>query len=179
MTFEETSIAGAFVIRPEPVSDERGFFARTYSHEEFRRRGLDPVFVLQGLSHNRKCGTLRGMHLQLPPHAENKLVACNRGAIYDVVLDLRPDSPSYRRWFGADLTARGLESMFIPKGCAHGFITLEDETVVHYDISAAHTPELARGYRYDDPAFQIVWPMAPVVVSKRDLAYPLFGPATS
>jgi dTDP-4-dehydrorhamnose 3,5-epimerase len=175
MTFEETPIVGTFVIRPERVADNRGFFARTYSHEEFRRRGLDPVFVLQGLSHNDTRGTLRGMHLQLPPHDENKLVACSQGAIYDVVLDLRPQSPSYRRWYAANLTARGLESLYIPKGCAHGFITLEDDTLVHYDISAPHAPELARGYRYDDPAFQIAWPMAPVVISDRDLAYPPFA----
>jgi dTDP-4-dehydrorhamnose 3,5-epimerase len=171
MKFLPTDVAGALLIEPERHEDERGFFARTFCVDELARHGLDPKVVQRSISHNRKRGTLRGMHLQAAPHEENKIVSCIRGEIYDVVLDLRPASPSYRRWVGALLTADNHQLLFIPKGCAHGFITLTDDATVHYEISEFHHPESARGVRYDDPAFGIVWPLTPVVVHRRDLAF--------
>jgi dTDP-4-dehydrorhamnose 3,5-epimerase len=178
MIFSQTAIPGAFLIRPEPIEDDRGFFARTYSIDEFRSHGLDPEVVQRSLSFNRRRGTLRGMHLQLAPHAENKLVSCSQGEIYDVIVDLRRDSPTHRRWIAARLSAVGLEALFIPQGCAHGFITLADDTVVRYDISAPYAPTSARGLRFDDPAFGIEWPFAPVVVNPRDLGFPPYAAQT-
>jgi dTDP-4-dehydrorhamnose 3,5-epimerase len=171
MIFEPTQIPGAVVIRPQRMEDERGSFARIYCERELAEQGLDPRLVQHSLSYNRLRGTLRGMHFQTAPHAENKLVSCNRGAIYDVIVDLRAGSPSYRRWIAATLTADGQEALFVPKGCAHGFITLADETTVEYKISEFYAPGFAQGVRFDDPAFAIEWPLAPVVISPRDLAY--------
>jgi dTDP-4-dehydrorhamnose 3,5-epimerase len=172
--FEQTDIPGAFVIRGQPAEDERGYFARLFCEREFEQHGLETRFVQDSVSYNRKRGTLRGMHFQAAPHEETKLVSCHRGAIYDVIVDLRPESPRYRRWTAATLTAQGLEALYVPKGCAHGFIALEDETIVRYAISAFHVPGIGRGVRYDDPAFNIVWPMVPTVVNERDRSYPLF-----
>jgi dTDP-4-dehydrorhamnose 3,5-epimerase len=169
--FSKTEIEGAFLIRPEAMKDERGFFARTFCVDELREHGLDPRVVQRSISYNHRRGTLRGMHFQLAPHEENKIVSCSRGAIHDVIIDLRPGSPSYRRWCGFALTAARFESIFVPRGCAHGFITLEDETVVEYGISEFHHPESARGVRFDDPAFGVEWPLEPVVISARDLGY--------
>ncbi len=173
MIFERTSVDGAFLIRPECLTDERGFFARTYCVDELAAVGIDPRVVQGSISYNRSRGTLRGMHYQAEPHQENKFVTCSRGAIYDVVLDLRPHSATFRRWYAATLSDANFEALFIPKGCAHGFLTLTEDAVVHYDISEFHRPESSRGYRYDDPAFRIEWPFAPTVVSARDLDYPL------
>ncbi len=175
MLFEETAVDGAFLIRPERIEDERGFFARTFCVRELSERGLDPTVVQSSLSYNRRRGTLRGMHFQVAPHEENKLVSCRQGSIYDVIIDLRPSSPTYSRWFGATLTAAGFEKLFIPKGCAHGFITLLDDSIVEYDISNYYHPESARGVRYDDPAFNVVWPMAPAVINGRDQSYPPYS----
>jgi dTDP-4-dehydrorhamnose 3,5-epimerase len=172
MTFEKTRVDGAFLIRPQPRQDERGFFARVYCVNEFRERGLDLPIVQRSISFNRSKGTLRGMHFQVAPYPENKLVSCTRGAIFDVVLDLRPTSATYGTWFGATLTAEGLESMYVPAGCAHGFITLATDTIVAYEISEFHHPECARGVRFDDPAFCIEWPSPPSVINARDLSYP-------
>jgi dTDP-4-dehydrorhamnose 3,5-epimerase len=172
--FSETKLPGAFLIRPERLEDERGFFARTFCVQEFAAHGIDSRIVQRSVSSNRRRGTLRGIHYQLPPHRENKLVSCSRGAIYDVIVDLRPDSASYRQWLGVTLTADSFDALFVPAGCGHGFMTLEDETVVRYDISEFHAPEFARGVRFDDPAFAIEWPMAPAVISERDLAFPPF-----
>ena len=174
MIFAETRVAGAFLIRPERLADERGFFARIYCEREMTEHGLDPRVVQRSVSYNKVRGTLRGMHYQIAPHQENKLVSCLRGAIYDVVVDLRPSSTTYRRWTGATLTAEGFEALFVPKGCAHGFVTLVDEALVHYEISDFHHPESARGVRYDDPAFAIEWPLAPVVINERDRGYPAY-----
>jgi dTDP-4-dehydrorhamnose 3,5-epimerase len=174
VTFTETKLKGAFVIRPERHEDERGYFARTYCVREFAEAGIDPGVVQRSVSYNRVRGTLRGMHYQEAPHGENKLVSCARGALYDVIVDLRPASPTFRGWFGLTLTAEEHTSLFIPQGCAHGFITLADETVVNYDISSFHRPEAARGVRYDDPAFGIEWPLAPVVIADRDRRFPNF-----
>jgi len=172
MIFSETRISGAVVIRPEPIEDERGFFARTYCVDEFREHGIDPLVLQRSISFNRRRGTLRGMHFQVAPHEENKLVWCSRGAIYDVIVDLRRSSSTYRQWIATRLSGDEFEALFVPKGCAHGFITLEDDTVVRYDISATHTPGSARGLRFDDPGFGIDWPAEPVVISPRDLAFP-------
>ena len=174
MIFERTAVDGAFLIRPERREDERGFFARTYCVRELTDAGLDPTVVQRSISYNRRSGTLRGMHYQIAPHEESKLVSCAHGAIYDVVLDLRPSSSTFRRWHAATLSDENFEGLFIPKGCAHGFLTLADDVVVQYEISEYHHPESARGLRYDDPAFGITWPSAPTVISARDLEYPAY-----
>jgi dTDP-4-dehydrorhamnose 3,5-epimerase len=172
--FTTTEIEGAALIKPERHEDERGFFARTYCVRELAEHGLDPQVVQRSVSFNRRRGTLRGMHYQIAPHEETKLVSCSRGEIHDVILDLRPASPSYRRWFAATLTADNGHLLYVPKGCAHGFITLTDDVVVDYQISDFHHPESARGVRYDDPAFGITWPLAPAVINARDEGYALF-----
>lgn len=168
MIFAATAIEGAFLIQPERFEDERGFFARTYCVRELQEHGLDSQVVQRSVSHNRKRGTLRGMHYQIAPHEETKLVSCSRGAIHDVIIDLRPDSPSYRRWTGAALSADNGHILYIPRGCAHGFITLTDDATVDYQISDFHHPESARGVRYNDPAFGIEWPLEPAVINARD-----------
>ena len=179
MRFLETAIPGAFLIRPQRLEDDRGFFARTFCMRELTEQGIDARVVQRSISSNPRRGTLRGMHFQAPPHAENKFVSCPRGAIHDVILDLRPDSPRYRRWQAFTLDERTLDILFVPAGCAHGFLTLEDQTVVHYEISEPYVPEAAIGVRYDDPAFGIVWPLPPTVVSPRDLTFPPFDPEKS
>ena len=177
MNFEPTGVAGAFLVRPERHEDERGFFARTYCVRELTDAGLDPQVVQRSISYNRERGTLRGMHYQTAPREESKLVWCARGAIYDVVLDLRPHSPTFRRWHAATLSDENLDGLFVPKGCAHGFLTLTNDAVVQYEISEYFHPESARGVRYDDPAFGIAWPFAPTVISARDRAFAPY-PAT-
>jgi dTDP-4-dehydrorhamnose 3,5-epimerase len=172
LIFTPTKVQGAFVIEPERIEDERGHFARTYCARELQEHGLDPTVVQRSQSYNRRRGTLRGMHFQAAPHEESKIVACARGAIHDVIIDLRAESASYRTWVAVTLTAEASNALFVPKGCAHGFITLADETVVQYDISAYYHAESSLGLRYDDPAFGVVWPFAPVVISARDLAFP-------
>ncbi|HLK88471.1 MAG TPA: dTDP-4-dehydrorhamnose 3,5-epimerase family protein [Polyangia bacterium] len=174
MIFTPTPLEGVVLIVPQRMEDDRGFFARLTCQREMAEHGLDPTVVQRSVSYNRLRGTLRGMHYQLAPHQENKLVSCLSGAIYDVVVDLRPGSPTHRRWYGATLTPEGMEALFVPRGCAHGFITLADETRVHYEISDFHHAESARGVRYDDPAFGIAWPLAPVVIADRDRSYPAY-----
>lgn len=179
MLFRETSVAGALVVEPERIEDDRGFFARTFSVDEFADRGLDTRVDQCSTSFNARAGTLRGMHYQLAPHAESKLVHCTRGAIYDVAVDLRPDSPSYLSWFGLELSAENGYGLFAPEGCAHGFQTLVDASEVHYQISTPYAPAAARGVRWDDPAFGIEWPAAPPegrTMVPRDAAYPDFAP---
>jgi dTDP-4-dehydrorhamnose 3,5-epimerase len=176
MVFNETPIEGALLVVPERFEDERGFFARTFCARELSERGLDPTVVQSSLSYNRRSGTLRGMHFQIAPHEENKIVSCQQGSVYDVIIDLRPTSRTYRRWFATNLTATGLEMLFIPKGCAHGFMTLSDDVIVRYDISEYHHPESARGVRYDDPAFGVSWPMVPVTINARDRGYTPYSP---
>jgi dTDP-4-dehydrorhamnose 3,5-epimerase len=177
--FEKTKLDGVFLIRPEQIVDERGFFARTYCVRESEQHGIDPQVVQRSISYNRRRGTLRGMHFQIAPHEESKMVSCTQGAIYDVVLDMRIDSATHRQWVAATLTAEESNMLFIPKGCAHGFITLTDDAIVRYDISDFYHPESARGVRYDDPAFGIEWPFEPVVVAERDLSFEKYrsGPA--
>jgi dTDP-4-dehydrorhamnose 3,5-epimerase len=174
MIFAPTAVEGAFLLQPERLEDERGFFARTYCVRELGEHGLDSQVVQRSVSYNRKRGTMRGMHYQAAPHEETKLVSCSRGEIYDVVIDLRPDSPSYRRWISTSLTADNGHLLYIPRGCAHGFVTLTDDAVVDYQISDFHHPESASGVRYDDPAFGVEWPMEPVVINARDRAWPAY-----
>jgi dTDP-4-dehydrorhamnose 3,5-epimerase len=167
--FTPTAIPGAFLIDPERLDDERGFFARTYCEDDFRAHGLEPVAAQSNISFNARRATLRGMHYQAAPHEEAKLVRCTMGAIHDVIVDLQT-----RQWIGVDLTAENRRMLYIPRGVAHGFITLEDATEVFYQMSTAYAPGAGRGVRWDDPAFSIAWPVAPEVVSERDRAYPLW-----
>lgn len=171
MIFEKTKLDGVFLIRPERIEDERGFFARTYCVRELEAHGIDPEVVQRSMSYNRKRGTLRGMHFQVAPHEENKIVSCSQGAVYDVVVDMRAGSGTYRQWVAATLTAENFSALFIPKGIAHGFLTLTDDAVVRYDISEFYHPESARGVRYDDPAFGIEWPFEPVIIAQRDRGF--------
>lgn len=174
MMFHETKLRGAFEIHLDPHADDRGFFARSWCQKEFEAHGLNPKLVQCNISFNTRKGTLRGMHFQAPPHAEAKLVRCTKGAIYDVVVDLRPSSPTYREWVTAVLTATNRRVIYVPEGCGHGFLTLEDETEVFYQMSEFYNPESARGVRWNDPAFQIVWPEKVEVISERDGTYPNF-----
>lgn len=174
MTFEQTSLAGVFVVHMEPKADERGFFARSWCENEFASHGLETNLAQCSISFNQRKGTLRGMHYQADPHWEVKLVRCTQGAIHDVVLDLRPESPTFRQSIGGKLSAANRDAMYVPQGCAHGFLTLEDETEVFYQISEFYHPDLSRGVRWDDPAFQIAWPGRVEIISDRDRSYPDF-----
>ena len=161
---------------PEPRADARGFFLRTFCAGEFAAAGLDPAVAQCSLSFNSRRGTLRGMHYQAAPHAEAKLIRCVRGGIYDVIIDLRPASVTFRRHFAVELTCDNRRALYVPRGCAHGFQTLEDDTEVWYQMSVPHVPEASRGVRWDDPAFGITWPIASPVLHPRDAAYPDFDP---
>jgi dTDP-4-dehydrorhamnose 3,5-epimerase len=174
MIFHETRLPGVFEIHIESKPDERGFFARTWCQQEFEAHGLNGRLVQCSISFNKRMGTLRGMHYQEAPHAETKLVRCSRGAIYDVVLDLRPKSPTFKGWIGVVLTAEQRNMIYVPEGCAHGFLTLEDESEVSYQMSEFWSAESARGVRWDDPAFRIGWPKKVEVISERDRTYPDF-----
>jgi dTDP-4-dehydrorhamnose 3,5-epimerase len=172
--FTETPLAGTWLIELELLHDERGFFARTFDADEFRRRGLDPTVVQCSTSFNERAGTLRGLHYQAEPDGECKLVRCTRGAIYDVAVDLRRDSETYCRWFAIELTPDSARMLYLPAGIAHGFQTLVDSSEVAYQMSHVYVPEQARGVRWDDPAFAIDWPEAQRTISDRDRAYPDF-----
>jgi dTDP-4-dehydrorhamnose 3,5-epimerase len=174
MIFEETKIKGAFEIRLEPKRDERGFFARSWCQDEFETHGLNSKLVQCNVSFNSRRGTLRGMHYQVPPFTEAKLVRCTRGSIYDVAVDVRRESPTFRNWIAAVLTAENRNMIYIPHGCAHGFLTLEDNSEVFYQMSESYRPEAARGVRWDDAAFRIAWPGNVKVISDRDRTYPNF-----
>jgi dTDP-4-dehydrorhamnose 3,5-epimerase len=173
--FLPLDLPGAFRIELEPHSDERGFFARTFCAREFAAAGLDGRLAQASLSWNPRRGTLRGLHWQAEPHAEAKVVRCARGRIWDVLVDVRPGSPAFRRHVALELGAEDRAAVYIPTGVAHGFLTLEDGCEVHYQMSEFHAPEAARGARYDDPAFAIAWPAAVRVVSERDRSWPAFG----
>lgn len=176
MIFEETPLAGAFVIEPEPVTDTRGFFARLFCTKAFADRGLDPHLDQISMSYNARAGTLRGLHLQRPPNAEAKLVRVTAGAIFDVIADVRKGSPTYGRWFGVELSAQNRKQIYIPEGFAHGFQTLVGDTEVAYHISVPYAPEASTGIRWDDPDLAIAWP-APqtITISDRDAGLPLFA----
>ena len=173
MTFNRTKLAGVFEITLNPKIDDRGFFARTWCEREFRDNGLNPAVAQCSLSFNSRSGTLRGMHFQASM-PEAKTVRCTRGSVYDVVLDLRPDSPTFKSWIAITLSAADRNGVYVPEGCAHGFLTLEDETEVFYQISEFYDSNLSRGVRWNDPAFGIAWPRLPEVISERDQNYPNF-----
>ncbi|HEX8747032.1 MAG TPA: dTDP-4-dehydrorhamnose 3,5-epimerase [Pyrinomonadaceae bacterium] len=175
MKFIETPLRGAYVIEMEPHRDERGYFARTWCRAEFEARGLNARLEQCSTSFNVSRGTLRGLHYQAEPYEEAKLVRCARGALYDLIVDLRPGSVSFRKWFAVELTASNLLMLYVPEGFAHGFQTLEDETEVLYQISESYRPEYARGVRWNDPAFDFRWPMDERVMSERDLSFPDFA----
>jgi dTDP-4-dehydrorhamnose 3,5-epimerase len=174
MVFAETKLKGAFIIKPERLEDGRGFFARAWCQREFEVHGLDSRLAQCNISFNRRKGTLRGMHYQAVPCEEAKLVRCTMGAIYDVILDLRPDSPTFKRWVPVELTADNHCMLYIPKGLAHGFQTLVDNTEVFYQMSEFYQPTSARGVRWDDPAFEIEWPLPDPIMSDKDRSYPDF-----
>jgi dTDP-4-dehydrorhamnose 3,5-epimerase len=172
--FTPTGLPDVFVIEPEPAVDERGLFARTWCERELAAQGLSPRLAQCSTSFNKRRGTLRGLHYQVPPFAESKIVRCTRGSIYDVVVDLRPGSPAFTRHVAVVLTADDRKAVYVPPGCAHGFQTLEDETAVLYLISEFYSPEHARGVRWDDPVFAIRWPPGERTLSARDRTYPDF-----
>jgi dTDP-4-dehydrorhamnose 3,5-epimerase len=172
LRFLPTALAGAYVIEQERNVDERGFFARTWCAQEFERQGLDPGLAQCSASFNHRPGTLRGLHYQAPPFAEVKLVRCTRGAVFDVALDLRPDSATFRRWIGVELTGDNGLALYIPRGFAHGFLTLAPATEVGYQISTPYEPAAVRGVRWDDPFHGISWPGKVEVIAARDREYP-------
>jgi dTDP-4-dehydrorhamnose 3,5-epimerase len=175
MIFTRTNLEGAWIVDINRLEDERGFFARTFCQNEFREHGMNPCVAQCNVSYNKKKGTLRGMHLQISPHQEAKLVQCISGAIYDVIVDLRPASPTYKQHLGITLSARDYRMLYIPAGFAHGFLTLEDDTNIFYQMSEFYAPESARGFRWNDPAFGIILPADVKVISERDANYPDFS----
>jgi dTDP-4-dehydrorhamnose 3,5-epimerase len=174
MIFVPTALSGAFVIEPERHQDQRGFFARTWCAREFANHGLNPRLVQCSMSFNKRKGTLRGMHYQAVPYPEAKLVRCTMGAIYDVIIDLRPSSPTYKQHVGVELTAENRKMLYIPESFAHGFQTLADDNEVLYQMSEFYSPDHARGVRWNDPAFGIVWPPDNRMIIDRDRGYPDF-----
>jgi dTDP-4-dehydrorhamnose 3,5-epimerase len=172
MFFSETELKDAILIRPDRKSDARGYFARTLCQTEFQQHGLKTVFVQGNVAYSRLAGTLRGMHFQRVPHTEAKLVQCVGGAVYDVIVDLRGSSPSYRKWQGFELSAENGNSLYVPEGFAHGYITLVDDASVSYLVTSSYTPTAEGGIRYDDPAIGIKWPATPDIVSDRDRIWP-------
>ncbi|MEP3247752.1 MAG: dTDP-4-dehydrorhamnose 3,5-epimerase [Sneathiella sp.] len=168
MIITETKISGVFLIDVEKMEDERGFFARNYCADEFQAAGIEFVPVQANVSWNKSLGTLRGMHYQIPPFEEDKLVRCSRGRIYDVAVDLRENSPTYKRWFGAELSEENGRSLLIPKGCAHGFLTRADDTEVSYLMGSRYIRDSGAGFSWNDPEISIEWPEEPVIISERD-----------
>lgn len=176
MIIRPARLNGVFLVEIDPHRDERGFFARTWCRDEFAAHGLDPALAQASLSYNRRRGTVRGLHFQRPPHAEVKLVRCTRGAIFDVVVDLRPGSPTEGQWQGFELSPFDAHAVYVPEGVAHGFQTLEPDSDVFYQISVPQAPDAAAGVRFDDPAFGIRWPLPVAMISSRDRAWPDYRP---
>lgn len=176
MRFSALGVHGARLVEAEPHTDERGSFARAWCRREFAEEGLDVEFVQANVARTREAGTLRGLHYQEEPHAEAKLLRCTRGAVYDVMVDLRPGSPTYMEWAGVELTAESGDQVFVPAGCAHGYQTLRDDSEVFYLVSAFYAPEAEGGIRWDDPAFDVDWPAEPTEISEKDRSWPLFEP---
>lgn len=168
MIFTKSKLLGAFIVDLESSNDDRGFFARAWCAKEFNKNGLADKLCQCNLSYNKKKGTLRGMHYQIAPYQEDKMVRCIRGAIYDLIIDLRKNSPTYKQWLGVELTAENHRMLYVPKGFAHGFITLEDDTEVFYQVSEFYTPNSERGIRYNDPAFNIILPTEIKIISDKD-----------
>jgi dTDP-4-dehydrorhamnose 3,5-epimerase len=175
MIFTATQLEGAWLIDIQRRDDDRGFFARTWCRQELGARGLETEVVQESVSYSRRCGTLRGLHFQRTPHDETKIVRCTCGVIFDVLVDLRPQSPTFLRWQSFELAAESHRAIYIPKGVAHGFQTLSDDAEVSYQMSTFYTPEAAGGYRYDDPVFGITWPLPVAVISERDLRWQAFS----
>jgi dTDP-4-dehydrorhamnose 3,5-epimerase len=173
MIFHETHLPGVFIIEPEIITDDRGFFACSWAASEFEQHGLNPALKQCNVSFNGRRGTVRGMHFQRQPHEEAKLTRCTRGAIYDVAIDMRPESPTRHQWLGAELTSDNHRMLYIPEGFAHGYQTLTDDTELFYQISEYYHPESTGGVRWDDPAFGIKWPLPVTVIADRDANYPL------
>ncbi len=176
MIFTETSLSGAFIVDLEKSEDERGFFARSFCSDEFRAHGLKTEIAQSNVSFNRKQGTLRGMHLQIAPRAEAKLVCCTRGAVHDVIVDLRPEAPTYCKWVAVRMTEDDGRALYVPEGVAHGFQTLMDNSEVFYQMFVAYAPEWQRGVRWDDPVFGITWPVSNPIISEKDRAYQDYVP---
>ena len=175
MIFTPCPLAGAFLVDLQPHADGRGFFARAYCGEEFAAQGIEFTPSQCSVSFNERRGTLRGMHYQADPHAEDKLVRCTAGAVFDVIVDLRSGSATHRAWFGATLSARNRRALYVPRGCAHGFVSLTHNAELFYLISTPHVPQLSRGFKWNDPAVGIEWPLRPAVISERDDGYPPLG----
>ena len=172
MIFQPSPLAGAYIIDLQPIEDHRGFFARAWCQQEFQQHGLEPQLVQCNLSYNRTSGTVRGMHYQIAPHKETKVVRCVRGRIFDVIIDLRRDSPTYLHWLGLELSAENRRMLYVPEGFAHGYQTLEPDTEVFYQVSEFYHPGSEQGIRWDDPAIAIDWPLEPTVISEKDKNYP-------
>lgn len=179
MRFTETEIAGAWVIDPTPHADDRGRFMRAWCLREFAEHGIQFVPVQANLGFSVRKGTVRGVHFQTDAAPEAKLVRCTRGAMFDVVLDVRPASPTYGKWYGTELTPENARMLYVPEGCAHGYQTMEDETEMHYMASEFYTPEAAQGLRFDDPAFEIKWPLPITSISDQDRNWPLVSRETN
>jgi dTDP-4-dehydrorhamnose 3,5-epimerase len=177
MQYTPSRIAGAWIMDIMPIHDARGFFAMTWLPDELRQRGMNPSLAQCNLSFNHKRGTLRGMHVQKAPHAQAKIVRCTRGALLDVIVDLRTDSPTFKQWDGIELTADNHRLLYVPEGIAHGYITLVDDTEAYYHASSPWVRESEWGVRWDDPAFDIKWPFTPSVISDKDQGWPFFRPA--
>lgn len=177
MIFTKTKLNGAYIIDIEKREDDRGFFARTFCADEFEKNGLENKFVQSNMSFNNKKGTLRGMHFQKSPFEEDKLVRCTKGSIFDVIIDLRKDSPTYKEWIGVELTEKNSRALFIPKGFAHGYLTLEDNSEINYLVTQFYTPNSDSGVRFNDPAFNINWPITPKSISDKDKNHPDFKEA--
>jgi dTDP-4-dehydrorhamnose 3,5-epimerase len=176
LKFTETELHGAFIIELEKIEDKRGFFARSWCHDEFKTHGLTSRVVQSNISYNKKKGTLRGMHYQKPPYEESKLIRCTRGAIRDVIIDLRQDSDTYTKWISVDLTADNYKMIFVPEGFAHGFQTLSDDTEIFYQVSQFYTPGSEDGIRWNEPLFGIDWPLEVTVISEKDMNWPDYEP---
>jgi dTDP-4-dehydrorhamnose 3,5-epimerase len=175
MNFTSLQIPGAFLVEPRPIEDERGFFARAWCEIEMREHGCTARIRQTNMAFNRRRGTLRGLHYQTAPHDEAKFIRCVRGAIFDVIVDLRPESPSFRSWFGVELTQDNRRALFVPEGCATGYLTLVDDVEIFYDTSALFERSAARGVKFDDPAFGIQWPSSPTLISEQDRTWPAFS----
>jgi dTDP-4-dehydrorhamnose 3,5-epimerase len=174
MNFDETPLRGTYLIDLQPIEDARGFFARAFCRREFEAHRLNPAIAQCNFAFNHVRGTLRGMHYQVEPAREVKVIRCIAGVIFDVITDLRPDSPTYRRWFGVELSARSRRALYVPEGFAHGYLTLADNSEIQYMVSEFYSPAHERGIRWNDPAFGIEWPMAPRVISDKDASHPDF-----
>jgi len=174
MIFEETKLKGAYIIRPERLEDERGFFARSFCLKEYADHGLFPFIVQCNLSFNKKKGTFRGMHFQAPPYEEDKIVSCNQGSILDIIVDLRRESPTFKQWISVELSAQNRAQVYIPKSFAHGFITLTPDSQVFYQMTEFYNPQSARGFRWDDPAFDLILPFPVEAIADKDKNFPPF-----